>query len=776
MEEKIRGEWTTEEQEAVKSFFKIESFNQTSFTENENDYFFQETSQNNQNTFEEILKEKQDPLGLDDKSYFSFIKKSELRAKRNKKTVVLSEQSFDSVFFLSAIHGDKTLSEMKEGKEYLKKEMKEKVDTMKILVQENPIKFFMSKNLLDKEYNIMLERGLIGRAEITNCSQDAAQTLNSKIETQYGALFKKEEKEEKIRKRLDIISKYSFIFRFRKKVQLANTKEDFEECVFDYKKAILELENTSVPETLKTVWKKSISGVSELKQKIIFIIKKNVFSSNGLVSLLLSIDNEPDFLFFILDDFLKELFQVFDSLFSIDSLEKENYLNSYFQLSSERRPIDGVLKSKLFIEQKKIFVSLFGVIRNIFISSSEIYSFLLSSTDLEKEDTKTLKDKIFEIEEKEKKFFQQIFEKWFLVFEQQKTKLFCFQDVFLFSEFNKRYSFLLFDLEQENISKECKESLRSYQKKFSETNINKTWEKTIQEIPELLSISFKPKQIKKEEEAMKVISFLMNTTVSEFGAMFEAYVENVSLFLDGMSSFVLLLIERVLYLKWNEENTLVENFICSIEFLFLYKNYLKIQKKHFLIEQEIVEETFETLLLTIDDKIKSLWSNIINNKKERISNIVFNGIRKTFKDWETEWSPQEVSSFVIETLKEFFSNGCQRDCFSSKRLIVELVPIVGAILRDNHSKQKVYGCGGYLQTKLDVCVLFEVFSSLCLKENEKVFNEIIEESKRRCKTTPSSELEKKVSEMISKTVESFKSHTAFLKEAKTVIDGGKTRG
>lgn len=224
-----------------------------------------ETAVDSMSTAQSLLQQERDPLGIADAEYRK-------EAKQNPQLILLSSTMFDPKQFLSRVHHQTTLEELKAGREHLVREIESRDASIRELVRQNFSRFVFAKNNIDAVYADMKAKGVSDPANPTFGTKktlDKVTEAYDKALKVFQPLVKRTEQEADMKRRLDFMAKYrQTVFSVARKLREAWQSGDYGSAVNDYRKGKLIVEESG-DGNLKAFWKGQVEPEAERVRQVI---------------------------------------------------------------------------------------------------------------------------------------------------------------------------------------------------------------------------------------------------------------------------------------------------------------------------------------------------------------------------------------------------------------------------------------------------------------------------------------------------------------------------
>lgn len=216
-------------------------------------------------------------------------------------SIIITKASFDSRTFLCKVHGETSFKDLIRGKKNLEIASKQRNESLKNLVKQNFDRFVNAKNATELVFRDMQQRRLIDQDHGMRRAIEALTTAYQRAQEVYGSLMARREREQLIRKRIELFNRYSFIFSLGYRLEQSMRIGEYQMAVIDYRKAKTMMMDAS-SHTLQTILQKIWSGHVEktliaLRADLTAKLSNPIFSyqvHSKLIDFLIDLDSHPD--------------------------------------------------------------------------------------------------------------------------------------------------------------------------------------------------------------------------------------------------------------------------------------------------------------------------------------------------------------------------------------------------------------------------------------------------------------------------------------------------
>lgn len=220
-------------------------------------------------------------------------------------SIIITEDNFDARAFLREVHGETSYPELLRGQRNLLAATEQRNLSLKNLVKQNFDRFVNAKNATELVYKDMQSKRVTDSDHGLRRALEALAVSQQKSLDVYGTLISRREQETLIRRRLDVFSKYSFIFSLGYRLEQAMKLGEYQTAVADYRKARAMMQAVTSP-SLQVILQKFWSGhvdvaLSALRADLFSKLGNPVFNyevHSKLIDFLLALDAHPDPVFF----------------------------------------------------------------------------------------------------------------------------------------------------------------------------------------------------------------------------------------------------------------------------------------------------------------------------------------------------------------------------------------------------------------------------------------------------------------------------------------------
>lgn len=219
----------------------------------------------------------------------------------NTVSIIITQTSFDARAFLREVHGDTPYSELLKGRSNLQRACQQRNTSLKNLVKQNFDRFVNAKNATELVYRDMQQRRLTENDHGMRKAIEAISSALQKSQDVFGALMARREHEEKIRRKLQLFSKYSFIFSLGYRLEQSIKLGEYQMAVSDYRKAksiMNDAPSKSLKKVLEGIWTGHIEKtLALLRADLNAKLANPVFSydvHSKLIDFLIDLDSHPD--------------------------------------------------------------------------------------------------------------------------------------------------------------------------------------------------------------------------------------------------------------------------------------------------------------------------------------------------------------------------------------------------------------------------------------------------------------------------------------------------
>lgn len=216
-------------------------------------------------------------------------------------SIVLTRENFDARLFLKTVHGDTSYADLLRGRENLMRATRHRNESLKNLVKQNFDRFINAKNSTELVFRDMQSRRLTDKDHGMRRALEALSAAYQRASDVYGSLMRRREQEQGIRRRLEIFSRYSFIFTLGYRLEQALRLGEYQSAVADYRKArsiIQGVTSGTLQAILQKIWSGHIEKVlAELRSDLSRKLASPIFSykiHSRLIGFLLDLDTHPD--------------------------------------------------------------------------------------------------------------------------------------------------------------------------------------------------------------------------------------------------------------------------------------------------------------------------------------------------------------------------------------------------------------------------------------------------------------------------------------------------
>lgn len=246
-------------------------------------------------------------------------------------SIIITEENFDARAFLREVHGDTSFADLVRGQRNLLQATEQRNLSLKNLVKQNFDRFVNAKNATEVVYKDMQSKRLTDSDHGMRRAVEALSASQQKSMDVYGMLIHRREQELLIRKRLDVFSKYSFIFSLGYRLEQSMKLGEYQVAVADYRKARAMMQAVT-SKSLQTILQKIWSGhvdiaLSALRADLFAKLSNTVFTydvHSKLIDFLLALDAHPDPVFFYFSSRMADLTQQMNAFLQHSITELQN--------------------------------------------------------------------------------------------------------------------------------------------------------------------------------------------------------------------------------------------------------------------------------------------------------------------------------------------------------------------------------------------------------------------------------------------------------------------
>eukprot|EP00923_Selenidium_pygospionis_P058605 GHVN01102950.1.p1 GENE.GHVN01102950.1~~GHVN01102950.1.p1 ORF type:complete len:792 (-),score=62.84 GHVN01102950.1:2932-5307(-) len=712
MDSRLKKIWTADEYNLVQCLFEMDALDVKRYPRSvkrtgRRTLFKEEQGASPRSLLFGALEESKDPLGQRQEDFASLVSREKETMNRRKKSLIFSNEMFSAEYFLAQVYSTCKYAELEKGREYLLQEIELKKDTLRRIIQANPVVFFMARDRVEQAYSQINDYGLIGDAKATDRVKKAVEILFKETRKIYGGLISEKEREEQIRKRLEAYERHRCLFGFARDVQNVSL-QTVRSCVDAYRESVLLVERDS-SECLRKVLRRNRQLLPALCKKIVvFMMEKNSLEEAevllGMLRVLECTEEEfYEFISFMENDIRKNA-ALFVMDFSADiSMDEYAFILKQEQSGEMDAFFRGEKVPCFFKEKRKLFQGIIRKIKGVNIAAEVIFSFM-EGVFVEEDHEKALSQKQ-EREERRLRWLGIIDECVMGTFESSRIKLPCFVSGLLFLEVIdaiQETAYLIKGGGRESVFCDGLERLGG---KFANVYLQKIWEVAARDLCMFLRFESGMFFVSQDRtgEILGGIDLLIRSVLKQARRIYEAEYEKGDLFFNGMMLFLGEAAELLVATAWPCGEGQCESLVCPGECVeVLRQDYIPLYFEGLSINAEICETARSAAIEFLENK-ERVWILAAAQKKNCIiKEILFSGIRRSNIDWKSEFPCAEPSGYILDVLSMLLIKAGRDECTFSRRLLSETAQQAVKQMNEYYRRQDVYGVGGYIQAMADI--------------------------------------------------------------------------
>jgi exocyst complex component 2 len=334
-------DWTAEEQNDVLEFYGLDNLKPTEWIDRKRESAIGQVQLSSKSAIKgeasteqilsslasldsarQLLRDDFDPLGLKDPAFIRQVQlsrtaptelsntggvESELSTSilevspSNNTSIIITQSSFDARAFLTQVHADTSYEDLHRGRQNLMKASQQRNESLKNLVKQNFDRFVNAKNSTELVFRDMQQRRLTDQDHGTRRAIEAVTVAFQRSQEVYGALMARREREQLIRRKLELFNRYSFIFSLGFRLEQAMRVGEYQTAVMDYRRAKTMLQDAAghtIQKVLQKIWHGHVEKtLATLRNDLYSKMSNPVFSfsvHSKLVDFLIDLDAQPD--------------------------------------------------------------------------------------------------------------------------------------------------------------------------------------------------------------------------------------------------------------------------------------------------------------------------------------------------------------------------------------------------------------------------------------------------------------------------------------------------